>query len=394
MKAILWKEWRENVRWGILGLLAIAIALAYSVSAVNPYTSSGQTDKCAAVWNAAYLVMTFGCPLIAVALGFAQVMPELRRDQWAFLVHRPLPWSTIFGGKAIVGIALSLAAAGVPFLAFVFWTATPGTVPAPFDWRLALPGVASLLTVVPAYFAGMLTALRPARWYGSRALALPAAIAAVLFTVVLPEFWDAVFAVAVFGAALTAAAWGSFLTKGQYEGQPRPAKIGLGTTLFAGVIVSMITVVALTVALLSAISPPDYNQGTYSYYNFDAKGRILRMTQHGQDQLTAIDLAGKPVTLPKTGNGGYNTNSLVSTSLLSPDNNQSSYNVYSSTGAYRATERLVVRLADSIDSGGGISWYYVPRERLALGYGQKNTATGRTARPGRAVRDRRCTAPV
>ena len=155
MKAILWKEWRENLRWGILALVALSIALAYTVFSTGVLSPNGQSDKCAAVWNAAYLVMTFGCPLIAVALGFAQVMPELRRDQWAFLMHRPLPWVVIFGGKALVGIALSLAAAGLPFLAFVFWTAAPGTVPAPFDARLALPGVASLLTIVPCYFAGM-----------------------------------------------------------------------------------------------------------------------------------------------------------------------------------------------------------------------------------------------
>ena len=371
MKTILWKEWRENGRWGVLALLGLAIALAYSVSAVNPYSSSGQTDKCASVWNAAYLVMTFGCPLIALALGFAQVMPELRRDQWAFLVHRPLPWSVIFGGKAIVGIALSLIAAGLPFLVFVFWTATPGTVPAPFDWRLTLPGVASLLTVIPCYFAGMLTALRPARWYGSRALGLPAAIAAVLLTVVLPEFWDAAAAALVFGAALALAAWGSFLTKGQYEGQPQAAKIGLGVTLFAGSVVTVITLVSLGIALVSALSQQGSYEGTYSYYNIDAQGRILRLTQYGQERMTAVDLSGKTVTLSKNGNGGYNTNSLAPAPLISRENNPSSYNVSSSTGAYRATERLVVRLGDSIDSSGGIYWYYVPRERLALGYRQK-----------------------
>ena len=149
MKAILWKEWRENLRWGILALVALSIALAYTVFSTGVLSPNGQSDKCAAVWNAAYLVMTFGCPLIAVALGFAQVMPELRRDQWAFLMHRPVPWSVIFGGKAIIGISLSLAAAGIPFLLFVLWTASPGNVPFPFDARLALPGVASLLTIVP-----------------------------------------------------------------------------------------------------------------------------------------------------------------------------------------------------------------------------------------------------
>ena len=372
MKAILWKEWRENLRWGILALVALSIALAYTVFSTGVLSPNGQSDKCAAVWNAAYLVMTFGCPLIAVALGFAQVMPELRRDQWAFLMHRPVPWSVIFGGKAIIGISLSLAAAGIPFLLFVLWTASPGNVPAPFDARLALPGVASLLTIVPCYFAGMLTALRPAKWFGSRALALPAAIAAVLLTLILPEFLDVLAAEIVFGAILTAAAWGSFLTRGQYLGQPRPAKIGLGVTLFAGTFVSVITLVVLVGAVVSAFVPESNDYGANSYYSIQATGRILRITQTNgthSPQMIAHDLNGKTVTLPKNEHGGYDSNTLQSISLLTSRRPDTSDTIYNGT-AYRSTERFVVPLAAGDYRQQSTTWYYVPAARCALGYGR------------------------
>ena len=375
MKAILWKEWRENLRWGILALVALSIALAYTVFSTGVLSPNGQSDKCAAVWNAAYLVMTFGCPLIAVALGFAQVMPELRRDQWAFLMHRPVPWSVIFGGKAIIGISLSLAAAGIPFLLFVLWTASPGNVPAPFDARLALPGVASLLTIVPCYFAGMLTALRPAKWFGSRALALPAAIAAVLLTIILPEFLDVLVAEIIFGVILVAAAWGSFLTRGQYTGQPRPAKIGLGVTLFAGSLVAVIALAVLTGSLISALIPQSGNSYNYSYYSIQSSGHILRITETSIANIRtmiATDLNGKTVVVPTGNNRSYNENALSSASLLTPEKPQSSYDVSGSTAAYRNTGRLVVPLATGYDISGSVVWYYVPGERHALGYGQKS----------------------
>ncbi len=375
MKAILWKELRENARWGIVALVALSIALAYTVSATDPLGQDGASDKCAAIWNAAYLVMTFGCPLLAAALGFAQVMPELRRDQWAFLMHRPVPWPVIFGGKALVGIGLTLAAAGLPFLAFVLWADTPGTVLAPFDARLTLPGIASLLTIIPCYFAGMLTALRPARWVGSRALALPAAVAAVLLTIILPEFLDVLAAEVVFGAVLAAAAWGSFLTRGQYLGQPRPAKVGLGMTLFAGTFVTAITVVALTIALISALFPGPDCSYTYDYYSIQPSGRILRITQTNgrhSPQMIAHDLSGKIVVLPIGNNRSFNDNALNSATLLTPGKPASSYDVSGSTAAYRNTARLVVPLPIGSAAGGTVFWYYVPGERRALGYGLKS----------------------
>ena len=49
-----------------------------------------------------------------------QILPELRRDQWAALLHRPVPRGTIFFGKVIAGLLLYLLATAIPFLLSFF----------------------------------------------------------------------------------------------------------------------------------------------------------------------------------------------------------------------------------------------------------------------------------
>ncbi len=370
MKAIVWKEWRENLCWGILALLGLGIALAYTVSQVNPPDGSGLTDKCAAVWNAATLVMTLGVPLIAAILGFAQVMPELRRDQWAFLVHRPVTHSVIFRGKATVGLTLALAATGLPFLAFVLWAAVPGDVAAPFDLRLALPGLAALLTAVPFYFAGMLTALRPARWYGSRVLGLLAAMAGAGLVVTAITFGQAALTAIFFGAVLMTAAWGSFLTRGQLTGQPSVAKTGLGTSLFFGIVVFVFGLTALGAYLVTTFLPSDAVT-TYTTYSIDSQGRILRVTQSvGRTGIlpgtTATDLAGKPVALPQSLNGYPYQETLQTGLLISPYRDSDWVWGLEHAGAYRSTYPIANPLDQS--GNGNVFWYYVPAQRQAVGY--------------------------
>ena len=69
--------------------------------------------------------------------------------------------------------------------------ATPGNMPAPYHWRTSLPWLADILSGLVYYFAGMLTAQRDVRWYGSRGLALAAAFFCSYLVWALPEFWQA-----------------------------------------------------------------------------------------------------------------------------------------------------------------------------------------------------------
>ena len=88
-------------------------------------------------------------------MGLLQILPELRRDQWAFLVHRPASRTTLFFGKALPGVCLYLAATTLPLLALAAWDGLPGRSAAPFDWRFTLGGWAAILAGLPLYFAGL-----------------------------------------------------------------------------------------------------------------------------------------------------------------------------------------------------------------------------------------------
>ena len=373
MKLILWpmvwKEWRENARWAVLALIALALALGYQLYAAGLNTSS---DPASALWNGVAPVFLFGCPLLGAALGFAQTMPELRRDQWAYLVHRPVPRTTLFWGKAVTGLGLALGATALPLGLLGLWAALPGDVAAPFDTHLLLPGVAALLTIVPFYFAGMLLALRPARWYGSRALPLAAAVLASVLTRALPEFWMAALAALVFGAVLCLAAWGCFATKGEYAGLPRSGRAGLGASLYVGAGLAIVTLIGLTVAVLSSLTSQPYREPPGPYYTIDTQGRVLRAMTSASGQKSATDLSGHPVPLAQTSSGP----DLTGLQIVSLSNGYYLYGGRRTNDEYTKPTRYVLSLTNGyqgiVNSSGEVSlWYYLPAERRGVGYRQK-----------------------
>src|SRR5215472_14376012 len=207
MRSLLWKEWRENVKWVPLPTLVIlgptALFGAYELVDVG------------ALFYVGLVAAVFGA-----ALGFVQVFFESSGDKRSLLLHRPLTRSQIFLAKAIVGVGLYLLALGIPFAWSVALAATPGHLYQPFHWPMSLPWLADMLAGLVYYFAGMLTAQREARWYGSRCLGLAAGLFCSLLVWTVPEFWQALLAIAGVGSVTAAAAWGSFCAGGAYESQP------------------------------------------------------------------------------------------------------------------------------------------------------------------------------
>src|SRR5262249_29014301 len=145
-------------------------------------------------------------------------------DKRSLLLHRPLGRTQIFLGKALAGVGLYLLAVGIAFGVIVGLAATPGHVDEPFCWPMVVPWLADILTGLVCYFAGMLTAQREARWYGSRCLGLAAGFCCVILVWTLPEFWHALLAILLLTGMVATAAWGSFLAGGVYAAQPRLAR--------------------------------------------------------------------------------------------------------------------------------------------------------------------------
>ena len=113
---------------------------------------------------------------------------------------------------------------GLPLFGFIVWARWPGHVAAPFDLTMLRPLAAYVLTGIVFYFAGMLTGLRQARWYASRALGLGVAIIVFFVMQFSPSCWQGFLSILLGAVILIAATWGGFQSHGYYQGQPGWAK--------------------------------------------------------------------------------------------------------------------------------------------------------------------------
>jgi hypothetical protein len=257
MKSLLWKEWRENLKWAGLPALVILLPAVLIGGPREPIFGSGG--------GMLFFLIAAGS---GAGLGFLQFFFESRGDPRSILLHRPLSRSRIFAGKALAGASLYLLALGVPIAALEVWMAIPGHMPAPYDWRTGLPLLADVLAGLVYYFAGALTAQRQARWYGSRGLGLAAAFLGTLLVWTVPEFWQALLVIVTFGALTGVAAWGSFLAGGAYAPQPRLARAALAVTLLLGL--SLVGFLGkLAVGQLAHAGRLEYE------YRIDRQGRVL-----------------------------------------------------------------------------------------------------------------------
>ncbi len=363
LKAMFWKECRENARWAVLALLALSLGLAYAwfhLYQQSSFPSLGQ------IWSGENLVLTITTPLIGLALGLLQILPELRRDQWAFLVHRPASRTTLFFGKVLPGVCLYLLATILPLLGLAAWAASPSHVPAPFDFRFTLAGWAAILSGLPFYFAGLLVALRPARWYGSRTLPLLTALLAPWQASSRTEVWQVALLCLLVTAPLFCAAWGSFLTGGEYKEQTKPARFALGLTLYPAVLVVSSLVLMLLVGVSNALNHSTNYESWFNDTKIDMQGRLFRTAEHtdskGHTTRTVTDGAGRPVD-PRLWQNLTQQHKFLDLSYLSVTNGASREGY-----PYSDPTRYVLDLRSRLSDDRQTHLYYVRQWRQAALY--------------------------
>ena len=150
MKSLIWKEWREHLKW--VPLPGLVILLVFSI----------EKPEEPMPWSMVAYYYCLTAVVFAAALGFLQIIFEAHGDKRSLLLHRPLYPSRIFLAKALAGVSLYLLALGIPFVCLETWMARPGNMPAPYHWRMSLPWLADILSGLVYYFAGMLMAQRSA----------------------------------------------------------------------------------------------------------------------------------------------------------------------------------------------------------------------------------------
>jgi hypothetical protein len=343
VKPLIWKEFRENLKWAGLPALLILLPMVLLGGPEEPMFGTGGA-----------ILLFFIAAGFGAALGFLQVYFESRGDQRALLLHRPLSRSQIFLAKAAAGVGIYLLALGLPFLGVELWMATPGHMPAPFHWGTALPWLADILAGLAYYFAGMLTAQREARWYGSRGLGLAAAFACTLLVWSVPEFWQALSAIVVTGAVAGVAAWGSFLAGGAYATQPRVAKAALALTLLAGLLlVSFVGKLIIGSGFITS--------GTSVHYTLDRQGRVLVVQwKSGVGPVGAVtDLDGR---VPPDLEGKR-----VDRNLIEEIETPYTHLDWPHHRSYRNPGRYYMRYYNE-STPSNEAWFYAPHEGRLLGY--------------------------
>src|SRR5262249_34308735 len=150
-----------------------------------------------------------------------------------------------------------------------------------------------ILGGVSFYFAGLLTGVRSARWFGSRALGIVAAVLGAGLLVVAAEPWEALLIVAGLCLLLGAAGWGSFIAGGAYSPERRVARFALAITLWIGITVCA----AVPMGYLLLLPGSGYaNNGTWTQYFIDKRGQVIRVTETWDGAIVRItDLDGKPI---------------------------------------------------------------------------------------------------
>jgi hypothetical protein len=339
MKSLIWKEWRENVKWAAVpGVLMLGPTFLFGVPMLMEPTYLAYVSLVAALSGA--------------SLGFLQIAPEARGDKRSLLLHRPLSPSRIFLAKVVAGTGLYLISVLLPTACTIALAATPGHVAAPFQWRMTLPWLADSLTGLVYYFAGMLTAQREARWYGSRCLPLAAGLFASMIVWNVTEFSHALVAISALGALVAVAAWGSIVCAGVDSRQPPVARFALAATLLAGL---------FTLGFVGKVAVGLWLEDLSDYqYELHRDGRLFVVNKDGP-RITSVNyLDGSvPERLKEGRLGWYAINEIrVRAARANP---------LPECRSYRNPGQCLVSYRNKTTSNHE-AWWYVPSEGRILGY--------------------------
>jgi len=236
MRTLVWKELRENLKWALLLMIVLGMAEMHGLyhtqygGPEDTYYNDGIT-----LCKGTFLLVTlFGSAAAGLVLGLVQILPELKRDQWAALLHRPVSRGVIFRGKVAGGLLLYALATLPPFLLCVLLVATPGNFASPFVPGMMLPGLLDTGAGVMYYFAAITLALQRGKWAGLKAFPLLAAVYVTHLANSTELFRVAAEAVALMAPTLCVAGWATMLHPERMGPRPWIGKVAFLAMVFYG----------------------------------------------------------------------------------------------------------------------------------------------------------------
>jgi len=357
MKTLIWKELRENFKWALLALVVLVLAQFYALSLSRSGNDAyNNLTLCSSTF---LLVTSFGYALVGAALGTLQILPERRRDQWAALLHRPVPRGSILLGKAAAGLALYFFATVPPFLASVAFVLVPGQFASPLVPGMLLPGLSDIFLGLAFYFLAMLLCLHRGRWWGSRGAIALAAVP--IFVTHLSGGWPFLRPVAI-SALLGVAAWGAMQSNGGMRGRPLLPRLAGVAVIFAGCYSALLLLGSLGQLFIGQKLTVSLN---FTNFQITRDGQVFLTTQKADGSgyhLTYPD--GKPVTDERY-IGNNDGNDFVQLLPLSWG-----YGIDLEEQYLSARPRFSYAYARSIDRNYDATenWYFLPQENYFVGY--------------------------
>jgi hypothetical protein len=362
MKALVWKELRENFKWAVLAMIGLGLAETYGLSATG-YND----DPAAPLCKTSFLMTTsLGCAVVGIILGLMQILPEQRRDLWASMLHRPLHRplhrKTILRGKVIAGLILYSSACLLPYLACVWYVAVPGHYAAPFVPQTVYVGLIDIFVGTTFYFAAIFAGLRRGNWFGARSFGFLAAALATLF--VNANNMAVALGVSAFVAVtLFIADAGAIRTNGRLRDQPWHGRIATVAVVLTGTI----CLGGIAILLLSITSAQDYPYNATSY-DVGIDGTVLKIVTSRDSGTRVTDLTGNAIEDKRYTVGSRYDYIIGFSGVCSSigDAHRSKDQLFDLLG-YRQSGRYVRRAAGSYDSDNEV-WYYLPRQSQFVGY--------------------------
>jgi hypothetical protein len=355
--ALLWKESLEVARHALPGLLVMSVIFYTSVS--SPRFIGGDPEPARHFgWFAAVTA------LIAAIIGFWQTYRESAGDLWGFAIHRPVGRLRIFFAKPVVGIGALLITAGLLYAVAMWWYATPGHRPVPFDRALLLPGLADLAGGISFYAAGLYAGARRSSII-ARAAGFVLVFVSSVFAASAHSFLVALAIDLGVAAVLVAAAGANFVTGSDYEGQPLWGRVVNVMSVLPGVIIAvgLISIVVQIFLPRDPVAPRRFVLAPEAFITSD--GRIALIHRGELDPGTGVrpvtsitDIAGNRLAGADSGLAMRTGGETFRTLELATD---TTWSGYFERRSYRDSRAWVRRVFSGTE---GAVWYFEKRQGL------------------------------
>jgi hypothetical protein len=165
MRAVFWKEMRENLRWAVPAFVAMAATLI-SVWRNSPlvFDSNVHGHNVSVLWTGMVAAFT------AIVFGILQTRRDKRPSSRALLLHRGITTDAAFAGKLLASSVLYSFAVFVPLLAMALFIAVNGIEHKAASPMSLMPTALQALSAFAFWPAVVLVVQRNAKIFGSRLL--------------------------------------------------------------------------------------------------------------------------------------------------------------------------------------------------------------------------------